>query len=86
MWTKRIARIKRITSADLIRCHRVRELVFAYRPVRDCEGRPISVPSLALSSPQITAHVVAPLLADQPVETFAVACVSARNRLAETPS
>ena len=63
------------------RGHRVRELVFAYRPVRDYEGRVVSVPSLALNTPQNTALVVAPLLADQPVETFAVACVSARNRL-----
>ena len=63
------------------RCHRVRELVFSYRPVRDREGRIISVPSLALDNPHVAAQVIAPLLADQPVETFAVACLSARNRL-----
>ena len=64
------------------RCsHRVRELVFAYRPVRDREGRIISVPSLALSTPHAAAQVIAPLMADQPVEMFAVACLSARNRL-----
>ena len=64
------------------RCsHRVRELVFAYRPVRDREGRIISVPSLALDNPRVAAQIIAPLLADQPVEMFAVACLSARNRL-----
>jgi DNA repair protein RadC len=60
---------------------RVRELVCAYRPVRDPEGRIISVPSVALSTPQIAAQIIAPLIADQPVEMFAVACLSARNRL-----
>ena len=63
------------------RRHRVRELVCAYRPVRDREGRIISVVSLALNTPQAAAQLVAPLMADQPVEMFAVACLSARNRL-----
>jgi RadC-like JAB domain len=63
------------------RRHRVRELVCAYRPVRDEEGRIISVVSLALNSPQAAAQLIAPLMADQPVEMFAVACLSARNRL-----
>ena len=63
------------------RCHRVRELVFAYRPVRDRDGRIISVPSLALDNPRVAAQIIAPLLADQPVEIFAVACLSARNRI-----
>jgi len=63
------------------RAHRVRELVFAYRPVRDREGRIISVPSLALSTPEAAARIVAPLLGEQPVEIFAVACLSAKNRL-----
>jgi DNA repair protein RadC len=63
------------------RGHRVRELVCSYRPVRDHEGRVISVPSLALTTPQAAAQVIAPLLADQPVEMFAVACLSAKNRL-----
>jgi DNA repair protein RadC len=49
--------------------------------VRDGEGRIISVPSLALSSPQAAVDVIAPLLADQPVEIFAVACLSVKNRL-----
>ena len=63
------------------RLHRVRELVCAYRPVRDREGRVISVPSLALENPQVAARIIAPLMADQPVEMFAVACLSARNRI-----
>lgn len=63
------------------RCHRVRELVCVYRPVRDREGRIISVPSLALDNPQVAAQIIAPLLADQPVEMFAVACLSPRNRI-----
>src|SRR5437867_3140870 len=63
------------------RCHRVRELVCVYRPVRDREGRVISVPSLALDNPPVAAQIIAPLLADQPVEIFAVACLSARNRI-----
>ena len=63
------------------RGHRVRELVCSYRPVRDQEGRIISVPSLALNTPHAAAQVIAPLMADQPVEMFAVACLSAKNRL-----
>jgi DNA repair protein RadC len=69
------------TRSTRPRGHRVRELVCAYRPARDSEGRTISVPSLALDNPHAAAQIVAPLLADQLVETFAVACVSARNRL-----
>jgi DNA repair protein RadC len=49
--------------------------------VRDHEGRIISVPSLAFSNPQEAARIIAPLMADQPVEMFAVACLSAKNRL-----
>src|SRR5258705_11159083 len=64
-----------------IRGHRVRELVCSYRPVRDHEGRIISVPSLALSTPQAAAQIIASLMADQLVEMFAVACLSPRNRL-----
>ena len=63
------------------RGHRVRELVCSYRPVRDPEGRIISVPSLELNTPHAAAQVTAPLLADQPVEMFAVACLSAKNRI-----
>ncbi len=63
------------------RGHRVRELVCSYRPVRDHEGRIISVPSLALNTPHAAAQVIAPLMADHPVEMFAVACLSAKHRL-----
>ena len=49
--------------------------------MRDYEGRVISVPSLALSSPHTAAQIIAPLMADHPVEMFAVACLSAKHRL-----
>ena len=38
------------------RRHRVRELVCAYRPLRDCEGRIISVSSLAIENPRVAAQ------------------------------
>jgi len=63
------------------RGHRVRELVCAYRPLRDTFGRVIGVPTLVLSNPRLAATTLAPLLADQSVEVFAVACLSARHRL-----
>jgi hypothetical protein len=43
------------------RCHRVRALICAYQPVRDREGRIISVSSLALNNPQDAARIIAPL-------------------------
>lgn len=60
---------------------RVRELLCAYRTLRDAEGRIITVPSIALSNPAVAAQIIAPLLADQPVELLAVACLSAQNRI-----
>lgn len=63
------------------RGHRVRELVCAYRPLRDHTGRAVAVPTLALTTPRIAATTLAPLLAGDPVESFAVACLSARQRL-----
>ena len=69
------------TAGTKPRGHRVRELVCSYRPVRDHEGRIVSVPSLALSTPHAAAQIIAPLMADEPVEMFAVACLSAKNRL-----
>jgi hypothetical protein len=39
------------TQSATVRGHRVRELVCSYRPVRDQEGRVISVPSLAIDTP-----------------------------------
>jgi DNA repair protein RadC len=63
------------------RGHRVRELVCAYRPLRDTEGRVVGVPTLVLKDPRTAAAVLAPLLADQSVEVLGVACLSTKNRL-----
>ena len=63
------------------RGHRVRELVCAYRPLRDHEGRVVSVTTLALSNPKTAAATLGPLLGDEPVEVFAVACLSTKHRL-----
>ena len=63
------------------RGHRVRELVCAYRPLRDTEGRVVGVPTLVLKDPRTAAAILAPLLADQPVEVFGIACLSTKNRL-----
>jgi len=63
------------------RGHRVRELVVAYRSLRDSDGRVVDVPSVALLNPRTAAAVLGPLIADQPVEAFGVACLSTRRRL-----
>ena len=63
------------------RGHRVRELVFAYRSLRDSDGRVVDVPAVALNNPRNAAAVLSPLIADQPVEVFGVACISTRHRL-----
>jgi DNA repair protein RadC len=63
------------------RGHRVRELVCAYRPLRDRDGRVVDVPTVVLTDPRTAAIVLAPLIADQPVEVFAVACLSTKCRL-----
>ena len=70
-----------VTTPALSRGHRVRELVCAYRPLRDTTGRIVDVPTLALSSPRIAATTLGPLLAAEPVEVFAVACLSTRHCL-----
>jgi DNA repair protein RadC len=70
-----------VLPAAHARGHRVRELVCAYRPLRDGDGRVVAVPTLHLSNPQTAAATLAPLLMDQPVEVFAVACLSTKNRL-----
>ena len=62
------------------RGHRVREFVCTYRPLRDDQGRAV-LPTLALSDPRIAAATLAPLLADETVEVFAVACLSTKHRL-----
>jgi DNA repair protein RadC len=61
--------------------HAVRELVCVYRPARDCDGHVLRVSTRTISAPCTAAHVLAPLPAHQPVEVFAVACLSARYRL-----
>ena len=63
------------------RGHRVRELVCAYRPLRDSDGRVVDVPTVLLKDPRAAAVVLAPLIADQTVEVFAVACLSTKHRL-----
>lgn len=60
---------------------RVRELVCAFRPLRDADGRPVAVPTLYVDSPQAAFAALGPLLAHESVEVFAVACLSARHRL-----
>jgi hypothetical protein len=61
--------------------HRVREFVCAYRPLRDAEGHVGSLPTLVLNNPETAARALTPLLAQEPVEVFAIACLSARKRL-----
>ncbi len=63
------------------RGHRVRELVCAYRPLRDLNGLVVSVSTLVLNTPRTAAGALAPLLRDEPVEVFAVVCLSTRQRL-----
>jgi DNA repair protein RadC len=63
------------------RGHRVRELVCAYRPLRNHDGRVVTISPSVLSDPATAALVLAPLLAGEPVEVFAVACLSTKNRL-----
>src|SRR5688500_15663407 len=63
------------------RGHRVRELVYAYRSLRGSDGRVVDVPSVAMNTPRNAAAVLAPLIADQVVEVFGVACLSTRFRL-----
>ena len=69
------------TSHDsLARGHRVREFVCAYRTLRNDEGQPVRLPTKALSDPRIAAATLAPLLASETVEVFAVACLSTKHR------
>ena len=69
------------TTSASTRGHRVRELVCAYRPLRDTDGRLVDVPTVVLTNPRTAASVFATLIADQPVEVFAVACLSTKYRL-----
>ena len=70
-----------ITHDRLARGHRVREFVCTYRTLRDDEGQAVRLPSLALDQPRIAAETLAPLLAHEAVEVFAVACLSTRHQL-----
>ena len=63
------------------RGHRVREFVCTYRTLRDDQGQTVRLPTLALSDPRIAAATLAPLLAGETVESFAVACLSTKHRL-----
>ena len=63
------------------RGHRVRELVVAYRSLRASDGRVVDVPAVALSNARNAAAVLGPLVADQVVEVFGVACLSTKHRL-----
>jgi DNA repair protein RadC len=63
------------------RGRRVREFVCTYRTLRDDHGQTVRLPTLALSDPRIAAATLAPLLAGETVEVFAVACLSTKHRL-----
>ncbi len=70
-----------IDATDRAPRHRVRELVCVYRPARDQDGRIVHVASLAVSDPRAAVRLVSELIGNQLVETFGVACLSARHRL-----
>ena len=69
------------THADRRRGHLVREFVCSYRTLRDDEGQAVHLPAVPLSDPRIAARTLAPLLAGEPIEVFAVACLSTKHRL-----
>ena len=70
-----------VLSSASPRGHRVRELVVAYRSLRNSDGRVVDVPAVALNNPRNAAAVLGPLVADQAVEVFGVACLSTKHRL-----
>jgi len=59
----------------------VRELVCIFRPARDHEGRIVQAVSIDLTDARAAVRVLGPFMADQAVETFGVACISAKYRL-----
>jgi len=69
------------THVDQRRGRRVREFVCTYRTLRDDEGQAVHLPAVPLSDPKVAARTLAPLLAGEPVEVFAVACLSTKHRL-----
>ena len=70
-----------ISPDSRTRRHRVREFVCTYRTLRDDQGQAVRLPSEALSDPRTAAATLAPLLASETVEVFAVACLSTRHQL-----
>ena len=70
-----------VVPDTVARGHRVRELVCRYRTLRDDDGQAVRLSTLALSEPGIAAATLAPLLAHEAVEVFAVACLSTKHRL-----
>ncbi len=68
-------------SNSVARGHRVREFVCKYRTLRDDEGQAVLLPTQTLSDPRTAAATLAPLLASETVEVFAVACLSTRHQL-----
>ena len=66
---------------SLTRGHRVREFVCTYRTLRDDQGHTVRLPAVPLSNPRVAAETLAPLLAGEAVEVFAVACLSTRHQL-----
>jgi DNA repair protein RadC len=63
------------------RRHLVREQVSRYRPARASNGHVLRVSTPTLADARTAAQVLAPLLGDEPVEVFGVACLSVRQRL-----
>ncbi len=61
--------------------HRVSELVRTYRPLRDPTRHIHTTPTLTLGAPHLAAAALRPLIADQLVEVFGVACRSVRHHL-----
>src|SRR5207237_9617733 len=59
----------------------VRELVCIFRPARDHEGRIVQAVSIDLTDARAAVRVLGPFMADQAVEAFGVACISAKYRL-----
>src|SRR5581483_6529016 len=70
-----------VLSSASPRGHRVRELVVAYRSLRNSDGRVVDVPAVALNNPRNAAAVLGPLVADQAVQVFGVAGLSTKHRL-----
>ncbi len=73
--------VRTLAARAAMSTHRVRELVCTYRPLREASGHIVGTSTLTLSTPSIAIAALAPLIADQVVEVFGVACMSTRLRL-----